>query len=75
MKKNYKNTVLYVKTITAFKDNKMKLVYNIKYYDEESDPALNKYADKVYSKILSILNKDKRIVNIIEEIKGGDYHG
>lgn len=75
MIKEYKNTVAYVKTITAFKDNKMKLVYNIKFYDEESDPALNKYAKKVYLNILSILNKNKRIVNIIEEIKGGDYHG
>ena len=74
MKKTYKNTVAYVKTIIAFKDNKMKLEYNIKYYDEESDTALNKYADKVYAKILSILKKDKRIVHVEEHIKGGGYY-
>lgn len=74
MKKIYKNTLWYIKTIRAIKDNGMKLEYNIKYYDEKSDPALNKNADKVYSKILSILKK-KKVIHVEEIIKGGGLNG
>ena len=74
MKKEYKNTVLYIKHIHAVKDYGMKLEYHIKFYDEESDPLLNKNAEKVYAKILSILKKDNKIIHVEEsiEFKKGD---
>lgn len=70
--KRYNNSVKYIKVVTAQKRNEFHKDLLVEarfiYYNEDSDPKLNKATDKAYNKYLKSLTKDKRIINIMEDL-------
>lgn len=70
--KIYNNSVAYIKVVTAQKRNEFHKDLLVEarfiYYNEGSDPKLNKATDKAYNKYLKNLTKDKNIINIMEDL-------
>jgi len=69
LKRKYNNKIAYIKTIRAFKSNRLSIDYKIIFYDQFSDPKLIKDSEKTYKKILSALKKDRSVIEVYENIE------
>lgn len=70
-RKQYVNKALYKKIVMSVKliNNRYLLAEaSFIYYNDNSDPSLNKDTQKAYNKYIRSLNKDKSIMQIHEDI-------